>query len=401
MAPLNSFGSRGTKGVARRITILGSTGSIGKSALEVVRQHPDEFEVVGLGAHSSVDALAEQIVEFKPTRVALADGNAAQQLSERVSGTSIEGGPESLEALASEDVDTVLCALVGSIGLRSTLSAIAAGNTVAMANKEPLVMAGSLILSKARECGVRVLPVDSEHNALFQCLEGRDPGDVQRVYLTASGGPFYKRTRESLAAVSPEQAVKHPRWDMGPKISIDSATLMNKGLEIIEAMWLFDLPLETIQVVIHPQSTVHGLVEFKDGHILAHLGVTDMTLPIQFALTWPKRVESPMSRLDLTALEGLTFAAPDFSQFPCLELATQAARRGGTAGAVLNAANEVAVDAFRAGRLPFLGIADVVSDVISASSYEGSYTLDSILAVDSDSRALAEERVRALGGQQV
>ena len=387
--------------MARRITILGSTGSIGKSALEVVRQHPGEFEIVGLAAHSNVDALADQVAEFRPARAALADVEAADRLRARVTGTTIEGGQESLEDLAAEDVDVVLCAVVGSVGLRSILRAIESGNTVALANKEPLVMAGQLIMSKARARGTVVLPVDSEHNALFQCLEGRDIQDVRRVYLTASGGPFYKRSIESLQDVTPEEAAKHPRWDMGEKISIDSATLMNKGLEIIEAMWLFDLPLEKIEVVIHPQSVVHGLVEFNDGHILAHLGVTDMTLPIQFALTWPKRVESPASRLDLTALEGLTFAAPDFSQFPCLGLATDAARRGGTAGAVLNAANEMAVGAFREGRLAYLRIAEVVSEVMALSTYTDEYTLASILEVDAKARTLAEEQVRALGGQPV
>ena len=257
-------------------------------------------------------------------------------------------------------------------------------------------MAGRLITSAARAAGVRILPVDSEHNAIFQCLEGRDTAEVLTVYLTASGGPFYGQPRESLRGITPAQATTHPTWDMGAKISVDSATLMNKGLEVIEAMWLFDLPLEKIRVVIHPQSIVHGLVEFTDGHILAHLGVTDMVMPIQFALTWPERVKSPMARLDLTRMKALTFAEPDFREFPCLELALSAARRGGTAGTALNAANEVAVAAFRAGRLPFLGIAEVVRRVLEASEVHADDTLESILAADAEARRAAETVVLAV-----
>ncbi|MDK1020786.1 MAG: 1-deoxy-D-xylulose-5-phosphate reductoisomerase [Candidatus Hydrogenedentes bacterium] len=383
--------------MARRLTILGSTGSIGKSALRVVRDCPGEFEIVGLGANSNVDELARQIDEFKPARAALADAAAAARLQQQVPGTEIDCGPDSIADLAAVDVDLVLCGLVGAVGLPSILRALESGNRIALANKEPMVMAGRLIMSEARERGVRVLPVDSEHNAVFQLLEGRDLADLRRVYLTASGGPFYGRPRESLRDVKPEEAMKHPRWDMGAKISVDSATLMNKGLEIIEAMWLFDLPLETIEAIIHPQSLVHGLVEFKDGHILAHLGVTDMTLPIQFALTWPKRVESSMARLDLAAMGELSFAAPDFSEFPCLGHAMQAARQGGTAGAVLNAANEVAVAAFRQGRIPYLAIAEVVGEVLESSSYCEEYSLESILEVDAETRRLAEGVVQASG----
>ncbi len=383
--------------MVRRLTILGSTGSIGKSALKVVRDCPGDFEVVGLGANSNVDELARQIDEFKPTRAALADADAAARLQRQVPGTKIGGGPESIADLAAVDVDVVLCGVVGAVGLRSILRALESGNHLALANKEPMVMAGRLIMSEARARGVRVLPVDSEHNAIFQLLEGRDVADVRRVYLTASGGPFYGRPRESLRDVKPEEAAKHPTWDMGAKISVDSATLMNKGLEIMEAMWLFDLPLEAIEAVIHPQSLVHGLVEFKDGHILAHMGVTDMTLPIQFALTWPKRVESPRARLDLTAMGNLSFAAPDFSEFPCLGHAMEAARQGGTAGAVLNAANEVAVAAFRQGRIPYLAIAEVVGEVLESSSYCEEYSLESILEVDAEARRLAESVVQASG----
>ena len=383
--------------MARRLTILGSTGSIGQTALKVVRNCPGEFEVVGLGANSNVDELARQIDEFKPARAALADADAAARLQQRVPGTEIGGGPESIAVLAAVDVDVVLCGVVGAVGLRSILRALESGNHIALANKEPMVMAGQLIMSEARKRGVRVLPVDSEHNAIFQLMEGRDLEDLRRVYLTASGGPFFGRSRESLRDVKPEEAVKHPTWDMGAKISVDSATLMNKGLEIIEAMWLFDLPLEAIEVIIHPQSLVHGLVEFKDGHILAHLGVTDMTLPIQFALTWPKRVECPRARLDLATMAKLSFAAPDFSEFPCLGHAMEAARQGGTAGAVLNAANEVAVEAFRQARIPYLAIAEVVGEMLESSSYCEEYSLESILEVDAETRRLAEVVVQALG----
>jgi len=383
--------------LARRITLLGSTGSIGKSALKVVRAHPGEFEIVGLAAHGKVEELSRQIEEFNPRHVAMADENAASRLRELHGGLNVEGGSKSLVDLASVDTDVVLCGIVGAAGLRPILSALEAGNRVALANKEPMVMAGELIMSKAREHGVEVLPVDSEHNAIFQLLEGRKREDIRRVYLTASGGPFYGQPREALREITPEQAVRHPTWDMGAKISVDSATLMNKGLEVIEAMWLFDLPLDRIEVIIHPQSAVHGLVEFKDGHILAHLGVTDMMLPIQFALTWPKRVESPLARLDLAAMGELSFAAPDFSEFPCLGHAIEAARKGGTAGAILNAANEAAVEAFRQGRIPFLSIAQVVGEVMESSHYSPEYTLDSVLEVDAETRRNTESIIQAVG----
>ncbi len=383
--------------MARRLTILGSTGSIGKSALKIVRAHPGEFEIVGLAAHSNAEELNRQIEEFNPRHVALADDAAAKQLQRDQSGLRIGAGPESIVDLAAVDTDVVLCGIVGAAGLRPILGAIEAGNRVALANKEPMVMAGELIMSKARACGVEVLPVDSEHNAIFQLLEGRKREDIHRVYLTASGGPFYRQPREALRDITPEQAVRHPTWDMGAKISVDSATLMNKGLEIIEAMWLFDLPLDRIEVIIHPQSAVHGLVEFKDGHILAHLGVTDMTLPIQFALTWPKRVESPLARLDLVAMGELSFAAPDFSEFPCLGHAMEAARKGGTAGAILNAANEAAVEAFRQGRIPFLAIAQVVGEVMESSHYSPEYSLDSVLDIDAETRRIAEDIIQAVG----
>ena len=258
-------------------------------------------------------------------------------------------------------------------------------------------MAGALVTEAARNRGVEITPVDSEHNAIYQCVMGHRIEDVQALWLTASGGPFYGRARASLAEVSPDQAAKHPTWDMGRKISVDSATLMNKGLEVIEAMWLFGVPLERIQVVIHPQSVVHGLVEFHDGSILAHLGVTDMRFPIEFALNWPERVDAPISRLNLTEIAQLTFAKPEFSEFPCLAHAMEAARCGGVAAAVLNAANEVAVAAFCERRLPFLGIAEVVGDVLDACPSRGDCTLESILDADAEARRRAEDAIRKTG----
>ena len=344
----------------KRLVILGATGSIGCSALEVARHYPERFEVVALAARGNVARLAEQIREFHPRHVAVSGSAAAAELRAMNLGPEILDGPGALEGIAAVDADIVLCAVVGAVGLRPLLRAIDLGRRVAIANKEPFVMAGPLVMERARAHGAEVLPVDSEHNAIFQCLEGQDRRAVQCVHLTASGGPFYRRDHATLKDITPEEAANHPTWDMGAKVSVDSATLMNKGLETIEAMHLFDLPAEKIQVIIHPQSVVHSLVEFTDGHILAHLGVTRMTAPILFALTWPERVESPMMRLDLTAMGELSFAAPDFAQFPCLALAREAALEGGTAPAILNAANEEAVAAFCARRIGFLDIAEVV-----------------------------------------
>lgn len=381
----------------KRISILGSTGSIGKSALEVVRHYPEHFEVVGLAAHRNVSLLAEQIREFRPQYAAMSDSCSAGTLAEMDLGVTVLDGTDTLDQLATVPVDTVLCAVVGAIGLSPLLAAIDAGNRVAVANKEPFVMAGKLVMERAAARGVHVLPVDSEHNAIFQCAMGHAHSDIHSIHLTASGGPFYGRARETLADVRPEEATRHPTWDMGAKISVDSATLMNKGLEIVEAMWLFDLRPDQIDVVIHPQSIIHSLVEFNDGNILAHLGVTDMKFPILFALTYPERVELPMERLNLTALKALTFDTPDFGAFPCLAYARQAAAAGGTAPAVLNAANEVAVEAFCNHRLGFLAISDVVGQVCNAIATDLDYSLDSVMAADAEARARAWEAVKTLG----
>ncbi len=381
----------------RRITILGSTGSIGRSALDVVRHYPDRFEVVGLAARSNAELLTDQINEFQPAHVVLVDEAALTRLGTVPTSCTIASGAEALADLASVPVDIVLCGVVGAVGLKPILRGIEAGNRIALANKEPLVMAGPLIMERARARGVDVLPVDSEHNAIFQCLHGHRIEDLRCIHLTASGGPFYGKARESLAGVTPAQATRHPTWDMGAKISVDSATLMNKGLEVIEAMWLFGLTLDQVEVVIHPQSIVHSLVEFTDGSILAHLGLTDMKFPIQFALTWPDRVPTPMGRLDLTTMRELTFAKPDFSEFPCLAHALHAARLGGTAPAILNAANETAVSAFCGGRLEFLRISDVVEEVLEESDIEADISLESAIAADRSARTRAEEVMTALG----
>lgn len=380
-----------------RISILGSTGSIGRSALDVVRHYPGRFEVVALAAHSNIDLLAEQIRTFRPAYVAVADAAKGVRLAAMDPGVPVWTGAAGLEAAAGVSVDVALCAIVGAAGLKPVLSAIEAGNRIALANKEALVMAGRLIMERARRRGVDVLPVDSEHNAIFQCLHGHKVSDVYSIHLTASGGPFYGRARESLRGVTPEQATRHPTWNMGAKISVDSATLMNKGLEVIEALWLFDLPLSKVAVVIHPQSIVHSLVEFTDGSILAHLGVTDMKFPILFALTWPERVDTAMERLDLTRMRDLTFAAPDFSEFPCLAHALHAARIGGTAPVLLNAANEAAVAAFRARRIGFLQISGVVEEVLTTCPASQDVSLDAVLDADVEGRRKASAVVSALG----
>lgn len=380
--------------VPTRVTILGSTGSIGRNALDVIRRYPGRFEVVGLAAHANTDLLARQAAEFRPAYVAVTGPNAAA--FEPPPGTELRTGSRALAWLASIPVDVALCSVVGAAGLRPALAAIDAGSRLALANKEPMVMAGRLIMARAAQCGVPVIPVDSEHNAIFQCLTGHRAEDVRCVHLTASGGPFHGRSRESLAGVTPGEATRHPTWDMGAKISVDSSTLMNKGLEVIEAMHLFDLPLDKIEVIIHPQSVVHSLVEFCDGSILGHLGVTDMKFPIAFALTWPERVQSTMGRLDLTAVRELTFAAPDPAAFPCLGLALDAAARGGTAPAVLNAANEVAVEAFCQGRVGFLDIEEVVRRVLDGAVCEPDSDLETVEHADSQARAAAHTVVATI-----
>jgi len=382
--------------VPKRLAILGSTGSIGKSALQVVRQYPEQFKVDVLAAHSNIDEIIQQIHEFRPTMVVLSHPEAAKQLKDMDLPVQVFTGPSGLEEAAAYPVDVSLCAIVGAAGLRPLLRAIDAGNRIALANKESLVMAGNLVMNRAQTCGVEILPVDSEHSAIFQCLQGYSIDEVHCVHITASGGPFYGKSRDELANVTPGQATKHPTWNMGAKISVDSATLMNKGLEVIEAMWLFGLPLAKIAVLIHPQSIVHSLVEFTDGSILGQLGVTDMRFPIQFALTWPERVKSSMGRLDLTSLKELNFAAPDFREFPCLAHALKAAATGGSAPAILNAANEEAVHAFCMERITFLQIEEVVRQVLDIFPVQRVDDLQSLEAVDAAARSKAAAIIRLL-----
>ena len=356
----------------KRIAVLGSTGSIGRSALAVAAAHPERLEVVGLAAGRNVGRFAGQVAAAEPAAVALADAAALDRLrgTGALSASAAAGwGEEGLVAVATHPrVDLVLCASAGTAALGATLAAVEAGKTVALANKEVLVTAGRLMIAAARRRGVAILPVDSEHNAIHQCVDGRAPDDVLRYVLTASGGPFRDRPAADLETVTPEDALRHPTWSMGPKITIDSATLMNKGLEVIEARWLFDAPPERIDVLVHPQSVVHSLVELRDGSVIAQLGVTDMRLPIQYAFSYPERWPAPLPALDLAACGPLDFQAPDAGRFPCLGLAYHALRAGAGFPAVLNAANEVAVAAFLARRLPFTAIPRVIEATLDAAA---------------------------------
>jgi 1-deoxy-D-xylulose-5-phosphate reductoisomerase len=370
----------------RRILIVGSTGSIGTQALDVVERNP-ELEVVGLAAASSWELLLEQAAAHRVSRVALADPDAAARASEH-SEVEVLAGPEGLvELITDTDCDLVLNALVGSAGLGPTVAALGEGIDLALANKESLVVGGELVTTLAEATGAQLLPVDSEHSALFQLIAGERPGTVDRLVLTASGGPF--RGRTDLEAVTREEALAHPTWDMGGKISIDSATLMNKGLELIEAHHLFGLPYENIDVVVHPQSIVHAVVHLNDGASLAHLGYPDMRVPISYALNYPDRVDVPVRTLDLVDVGALTFEPPDLEAFPCLRLAREAAQAGGTAPCVLNAANEIAVHAFLAGDLSFTGIARVIESTLSELPAQPVRHFSDLYAADAEARDVA------------
>jgi 1-deoxy-D-xylulose-5-phosphate reductoisomerase len=385
-----------------RLAVLGSTGSIGVSALEVVAAHPDRLEVVGLAAGGNVAGMRDQIARVRPRAVAMATQSCMLDVQGAVPAVSRQAiatwawGREGLVAIATHpDVDVVLCASSGTEALEAVLAAIEAGKRIALANKEVLVMAGPLVMAAARARGVDVLPVDSEHNAIHQCLAGHPRSHVRRLVLTASGGPFRTTPVEALARVTAADALSHPTWKMGRKITIDSATMMNKGLEVIEARWLFDMPADRIDVVIHPQSVVHSMVEFEDGSLLAQLGVTDMKLPIQYAFTWPDRWPSPVPRLDWGQGLDLRFEAPDLGRFPCLRLAYDALRAGGAAPVVLNAANEVAVASFLEGHAPFTGIAATVADVLAEASGRvlDTTSLAAIREVDAWARQQAAARL--------
>ncbi|HOC68226.1 MAG TPA: 1-deoxy-D-xylulose-5-phosphate reductoisomerase [Candidatus Hydrogenedentes bacterium] len=383
--------------MVKRISILGSTGSIGRNTLDVIRRNPQAFKVEALAARGNAGLLREQILEFRPALAALHHVEAAEALRDSNPGCAIFSGIEGLKEVAAHPADLVVNALVGAVGLNPLLAAINAGNHVAIANKEPLVMAGRYILEKARRAGISVLPIDSEHSAIFQCMQGNRREDVRCVHLTASGGPFYDKSPEELHHITPEQAMRHPTWDMGNKISVDSATLMNKGLEIIEAMWLFGLRSDQIQVVIHPQSIVHSMVEFNDGSLIAQLGRTDMRLPIAYALGFPERLPAPCDmRLDVTSLTKLSFSTPNDSAFPCLRLARRAAQAGGTAPAVLNGANEIAVELFCAGKIAFNTIAEIVDQTLERCDISSEYRLDAILEADRTARECARAIARTM-----
>jgi 1-deoxy-D-xylulose-5-phosphate reductoisomerase len=378
--------------VTRKIAILGATGSIGKSALDLIERAPDRFEVVAVTAATNDEALADIARRTNASLAVIADETKRSRLEERLAGTScrVAAGEAGLDEAASGEAELVIAAIVGCAGLQPVMAAIAAGKTVALANKEALVTAGALMIDAAAAHGATLLPVDSEHNAIFQCLAGSRKEDVSKIILTASGGPFRTAPTGSLDHVSPAQAVAHPNWSMGAKISVDSATLMNKGLELIEAHYLFGLPSERIEIVIHPQSVVHSLVEFVDGSVLAQLGAPDMRIPIAYALAWPERLATPAQRLDLAALRRLDFETPDLQRFPALRIARGALEAGGAAPIVLNAANEVAVDGFLRGRIRFTDIAATVERALTETDCAAPRSIADVLEIDRMTRARVE-----------
>jgi 1-deoxy-D-xylulose-5-phosphate reductoisomerase len=384
----------------RGITILGSTGSIGRNALRVLDALGPEYKVVGLSAHSSVELLAQQARRYRPRFVAVTNGDYAARFRALVDGLDLEilSGPDSLtELVQCDEADTVLTAIVGAAGLPSVLAAAQTGKRLAIANKEPLVIAGELLTRTAREHGSTLLPVDSEHSAIFQAMRSGSTAEVQRILLTGSGGPFRGATLDELEDVTVEQALAHPTWNMGPKITIDSATMMNKALEVIEARWLFDVPVEKIEVLIHPESIVHSLVEFVDGSVIAQLGEPDMCLPIQYALTYPQRVAGVAKRLRLEEIGRLQFERPDPETFRVLPLAYEVARTGGTAAAVFNAANEAAVEEFLAGRIRFLQITELVEHCLHRHKVRRTVSLDELLDADAWARREVKQLLVAKG----
>jgi 1-deoxy-D-xylulose-5-phosphate reductoisomerase len=380
--------------VKRKIAILGATGSIGKSTLDLVERSPDRFEVVAVTAATNTEALADIARRTGAKLAVVADEGRLPDLQSRLAGTSCRaaaGEPALIEA-ASAEAELVIAAIVGCAGLTPAMAAVEAGRTVALANKEALVTAGKLMTGAAARAGATLLPVDSEHNAIFQCLAGSRKEDVSRIILTASGGPFRTASAETINAATPAQAIAHPNWSMGEKISVDSATLMNKGLELIEAHYLFGLPSERIEIVIHPQSVIHSMVEFVDGSVLAQLGSPDMRIPIAYALAWPERLETPAQRLDLAAVGRLDFEEPDLERFPALRLAREALERSGAAPIVLNAANEVAVASFLEGAIRFADIARIVEEALQESDIVTPRSMGDVLEIDRNTR----ERVESL-----
>lgn len=382
----------------KRLSILGSTGSIGRNTIEVISSHPDKFKVVGLAAKNNVELLKYQIQALRPEIVAVFDETAAEALRKMDLQVEILAGEQGLVSVAThKDADMVVSAIVGSAGLVPTYEAIRSGKDIALATKEALVMAGNIIISEASERGVRILPVDSEHSAVFQCLNGRDMSEVEKVVLTASGGPFLRKKISELDSVAPEEALKHPTWNMGRKITIDSATLMNKGLEIIEACWLFDLPPDKIEVIIHPQSIVHSMVKFIDGSMIAHMSLPDMKGPISYALSYPERFSDVLPVLNLAEVRELTFEKPDVLRYPSLSLTFNAIRTGGTMPCVLNAANEVAVEAFLDRKIAFTSITDVVSGTMAEHKAFNAATIGETINASNWAKSKAVEIVERRG----
>ena len=388
--------------ITRKLCILGSTGSIGVNTLDVIRAHPDQFKVTALTAGRQIERLAEQCLEFKPKIAVVHSATDAKTLQELLEGRGLSiavhhGEAGLMSAVTESECDTVMAAIVGAAGLLPTLRAAELGKRVLLANKESLVMSGDIFMNAAIQGGAELLPIDSEHNAIFQCLPPhftnpkhtmrmKERLGVEEIWLTASGGPFRNTPIDQLANITPDQACAHPNWVMGRKISVDSATMMNKGLEVIEAHWLFGLPLEQIKVLIHPESVVHSMVRYRDGSVMAQLGHPDMRTPIAFGLAWPNRIDAGVAPLDLTQLSGLHFTEPDLQRFPCLGLAFAAAKQGGTSPTVLNAANEIAVAAFLEGRLPYLKIAQAVEFSLNQLPGQKAGSLDEVLAVDREAR---------------
>lgn len=388
----------------QKVTVLGATGSIGVSTLDVIRRHPDRFQVVALTANKNIERMLEQCVEFKPRYIVMANSDAADELQKVLQSKGLDcevlSGNDGLVKVASlDEVDSVMAAIVGAAGLLPTLAAAQAGKRVLLANKEALVMSGHLFMQAVHEHGAELLPIDSEHNAIFQSMPagyrtGTKVASVRRILLTASGGPFRDADPKDLEAVTPEQAVAHPNWSMGRKISVDSATMMNKGLELIEACWLFDVGPDKVEVVIHPQSIIHSMVDYTDGSVLAQMGNPDMRTPIAHAMAWPERIDSGVEPLDMFSVGQLNFEKPNLERFPCLRLAFEAAEAGGTASTVLNAANEIAVAAFLDNKLGFTGIAKVIEATMDAVDFKEADSLETILSVDVQARQIATDIIK-------
>ena len=384
----------------RRVAILGSTGSIGRQALDVIRQHRDLFEVELLTANNSSELLIAQAREFDVNSAVICNEEKYDEVALQKDGIKVFAGMDSVCSLVGgSNIDIVLTAMVGFSGLASTVAAIKAGKAIALANKETLVAAGSLVTALAREHGVPLLPVDSEHSAIFQCLQGCGNNRISRIHLTASGGPFREWSREKIAAAGPREALRHPNWQMGSKITIDSATMMNKGLEVIEAKWLFDVEPEDIRVVVHPESIIHSMVEFADGAVIAQLGHPDMREPIQYALAYPQRLNLDNRKLDFAALGSLSFSAPDTERFPALGLAYEALRRGGNLACTMNAANEIAVAAYLREEISFYGISDIVAETMAGVEFAASPSLDDIFATNEAAKEYASALIEKRKGR--